>query len=151
MAALRITGKFRNDNRAASKRIRDYRDIFVAATGIDNLHEGTLNIWFDDDCVSILPEFMIEGKHLDENDEDYLFEKCKLIIDGKEYVGVRYRPYNRTNRGGGNGDKCVEVITETIEGVLDGMSVTLEFDRDSRLRKLADRGAELLRARGLVE
>ncbi len=128
---FRITGEVRKNAGAFSVRIKAFKAKFVEATGIPDLHEGTLNVWAEE-CVAIWPQFMIEGSDLDKPNEDYLFENCKVIVDGKEYDGFRVRPYHRPDGGGGNGDKCMEIIAGTIPGVKLGMSVTLEFARDSR-------------------
>ncbi len=103
----------------------------MEATNITNLHAGTLNVWVNE-CVAIWPEFMIEGKDLDKPNEDYLFESCKIIVGGKHYAGFRVRPYHRPDGNGGNGDKCLEILAETIPDALPGTRVTVEFVRRSR-------------------
>lgn len=126
---LSITGKVQKNAGAFSKRISDFTQTFVHATGIPNLHAGTLNVW-SDEYVAIWPDFMIKGEDLDNPDQDCLFEGCKIIVDGKEYSGFRVRPFHRPTGGGGNGDKCLEIIAETIPGVVADKMVTLEFTRN---------------------
>jgi hypothetical protein len=128
---IKENGTVRKNAGVFSMRLRSFKEKFAAATGIPNLHEGTLNVWFDE-CVAIWPEFMIDGKELDNPDQDCLFESCKIIVDSRVYSGFRVRPYHRPTGGGGNGDKCMEIVAETIPGVAPGTDVTLEFTRDSR-------------------
>ena len=131
MGTLRLTGNVQKNAGAFSKRIRDFKTKFVQATHIPNLHEGTLNVWVDE-CVAIWPEFMIEGKELDKTEEDYLFEKCKIIVGTEEYEGFRVRPYHRPDGSGGNGDNCLEIIAEPIPNALPGAIVILEFVRHAK-------------------
>ena len=128
---MRIEGKIVKGNSNASIRIGNYKSQFVAATKMPNLHVGTLNVEARDiklrENVAIWPDFMMEGKNLDKSHEDYLFEACTIYIRDEVYEGFRIRPYDRPTGGGGNGDHCLEIITETILDVSAETEVTLEF------------------------
>jgi len=116
---------------AYSGRIDKFKAKYIAATGISNLHPGSINVWVDE-YIAIWPQFEIKGSELDDSKQDHLFESCKITVDGTVYPAYRVRPHHRPTGGGGNGDKCLELVAEYIPGIEHGKVVTVKFDRESR-------------------
>lgn len=132
--ALAVQGTVQRNANAYSQRIKQHRETYENATGMPNLHDGTLNVWTDGgEHIAIWPHFQIDGAVLSEPDQDQLFEPCTIIVAGREFPAFRVRPYCRPDGQGGNGDHCLEIIAETIPvPVGPGTRVTVVFTRESK-------------------
>jgi len=82
-----------------------FADRFRAATG-QNLYPGTLNVNIGDP-ISIREHFRIPGVDLGDDEQDFLFEVCRV----NDFWAYRIRPFHRVSGQGGHGDHVLEIVS----------------------------------------
>jgi CTP-dependent riboflavin kinase len=93
---IEVRGVIHEGSGDFTKRMTKFRDVFTRAVG-EELFPGTLN--------EPREHFRIEGVHIDEPDQDLLFEICR--VNG--LWAYRIRPYRPADGGGGHGDHILEI------------------------------------------
>ena len=120
-----ISGRVQKGIGDFRKRMTGYPDVFRRATG-ESLLPGTVNVKVDRK-IRVKEEFRIVGKHINEPEQDLLFERCS--VNG--IPAYRIRPYNLRTGEGGHGDDVIEIASaQEIPNVDEGAVVEITFWRD---------------------
>ena len=121
-----ISGRVQRGVGEFRKRMRTYPDVFRRATG-ELLFPGTINVKVDRK-IRVKGDFRIVGKHVNEPDQDLLFERCS--VNG--IPAYRIRPYNPRTGEGGHGDDVIEIASaQEIPNAHEGDDVQIIFWRDN--------------------
>lgn len=105
-------------------RMTAYPDVFERATG-EKLFPGTLNVQVAQP-IPIRTDFRIEGRDINEPNQDLLFERCR--INGID--AYRIRPSDAQGNGG-HGDHILEIAcTQKLSGVDVDAVVKIELFRN---------------------
>lgn len=126
---IHLDGRLREGYRVASGPSADYpygalerqRPLFKAA-GLDlaGCYNGTLNIDIRPRRFRMLqPEYTIRGVEWTDlhPPEDFSFSRCRVGLQGVEYVGWVYYPHPETKKRNFQNPSLLEVIAEFIPGV----------------------------------
>ena len=106
---------------------------FFKALGLDlyGYFNGTLNISIAPLTFEMsAPEFTFE--HVEWTDlhppETFSFSRCKVIFNGREYLGWVYYPHPETKKNHFQNPSLIEVIAEEITGIQYGDPIDIVVD-----------------------
>ena len=121
---MKIEGKVQSGFGHFERRIGQYMDLFLAATGESALFPGTINVNIGCE-LPVHEDFRMDDPWVSENQE-LIFERCTI----NSTPAYRIRPWNRETGLGGHGDHILEIICSTkLDNVEPGTKVVLDFFR----------------------
>lgn len=107
------------------RRMLMHPEAFRSVTG-ENLFPGTINVKVDR-TIPIKEDFRLRGTAINEPDQDFIFEICRI----KTIWAYRIRPLNLKTGRGGHGDNILEITCSLeIPDVLEGDEVEVSFFRN---------------------